>query len=127
MVHDTAVIQIDQQQQELEGLHKGMRELEATLGRSEADKAAARAQYEERVHAVNARKNALERQLCSQAAAASEGAAAAPKIRELSQHLDKLQASKADAVRELRACQVLMRGPLCRLATWSTFRHPKHL
>lgn len=102
----TAAMQIDSQHQELENLHKGMRELEATLGRSEADKAAARALYEERVHAANARKKELERQLRSQAAAASEGAAAAPKIRELGQHLDKLQASKAAAVRELRACQV---------------------
>lgn len=101
-----AAIQIDLQQHELEDLHKGMRELEATLGRSKAEKADARTLYEERVHAANARKNALERQLRSQAAAASEGAAAAPKIRELSQNLDKLQASKANAVRELRSCQV---------------------
>ena len=104
-----AAMQIDSQHQELESLHKGMRELEATLGRSEADKAAARALYEERVHAANARKKELERQLRSQAAAASEGAAAAPKIRELSQNLDKLQASKAAAVHELRACQVQCR------------------
>jgi hypothetical protein len=94
------------QQQELEDLHIGMRELEATLGRSEAEKAEARALYEERVKAANARKNALERQLRSQAAAASEGAAATSKIRELSHNLQKLQASKANAVLELRACQV---------------------
>lgn len=83
-----------------------MRELEAKLGRSEADKAAARMRYEDRIQAANARKNSLEVQLRSQAAAASENVAAASKIRELSQTLEKLQTFKVNAVRDLRAYQV---------------------
>lgn len=108
-------MQIELQQRELEDLHKGMRELEASLDRSEADKAAARMRYEERIQAANARKNSLEVQLRSQAAAASENVAAASKIRELSQNLEKLQASKANAVRDLRASQVRSYSVFCHL------------
>lgn len=116
-LHTRHGLQIVEKQSQLERAHCSLKELEQSLGRSEAERAAARADGEARVAALDARKAELEKQLrgASVAAAAARAQGVAARVHALEARLHVTRTAKASAEQRLQECRVRLRRRCCHM------------
>lgn len=116
-----ALLQIQEKHALLERAHGGLKALEQSLDRSEAEHAASRADAEARVAAITAHKADLERQLRSTgaAAAAARVQGAAARVHALEARLQGTRAAKMSAEQQLRECRVRRRWPWQHEVYWT--------